>query len=599
MNDTTELLRQFALKYAAQSYSLIPIGKDKKPLVKWQEYQIRRATEEEINQWFIQWPDMNIGIVTGKISNLVVIDIDPRHGGSDEQFKAILTPHCRTGGGGWHYYFSYTDGVKNKAGLWNGIDIRGDGGYVIVPPSLHESSGRYQWVISLEAKQPIPLPDFVLNKIHEEKKQDHRQAGAFDTKKVSGVEEGVRNDSAASVIGKFLSRFPKKEWKSIVWPMAKNWNTNNNPPMEEDELRDVFDSISERELTKRNSTISADETERIIKINSLDRDVNFAQWQNTIKSNFPDLLFPAEYGLSIMSQILITDITNPFSLVFVDVPSAGKTIAINFFADIDGLTYATDKFTPASFVSNAANVKKEKLADIDLLPRLKYKMFLIRDLATIFSKREDDLNETLGLLTRVLDGEGLNADTGVHGQRHYTGEYLFMILAASTPIQPRVWKMMGNLGSRLFFLNMASRDKSDEELADQITTLPYREKEKICRSITKDFLYSLWFKYPQGVEWNKQNDEKEYKLVIARCARLLAKLRGVINVWKDRSQDGESYDYTHPVIEKPDRINQLFYNLCRGHALAGGRIQINKHDLRLIVELSIDRSPTVRAKLFR
>lgn len=342
-----------------------------------------------------------------------------------------------------------------------------------------------------------------------------------------------------------------------------------------------------------------EKSERIKKIAKPEREINFDEWQGIIKNNFPELLFASEVGLAIISQILIKEITNPFALVLVDVPSAGKTITINFFSEINELTYASDKFTPASFVSNATNVKKEKLPEIDLLPRLKYKMFLIRDLSTIFSKRDDDLNECLGLLTRVLDGEGLNTDSGIHGQRQYVGEYLFMVLAGSTPIPPRVWKMMGNLGSRLFFLNMGVKEKSELELAEQLTTLAYKEKEKTCRKATKDFLYTLWCKYQAGVDWDKTADKQEHKIVIARCAQLLAKLRGVINVWKDKGQDGEVYDYTHPVIEKPDRINQLFYNLCRGHALVCGRTQINQDDLRLAVELAVDSAPTIRAKLFR
>ncbi len=338
---------------------------------------------------------------------------------------------------------------------------------------------------------------------------------------------------------------------------------------------------------------------RIKKIPKPEREIGFLEWREIISEHFPDLLFPAEVGLSIISQILITEITNPFSLVYVDVPSAGKTITINFFSEIEGLTYASDKFTPASFVSNATNVKKEKLAEIDLLPRLKHKMFLIRDLSVLFSKRDDDLNECLGLLTRVLDGEGLNTDSGVHGQRQYVGEYLFMILAGSTPIPPRVWKMMGNLGSRLFFLNINSREKSEEELADQLTTLAYKEKERICRTATRNFLYTLWHQYPDGVYWDKTKDEQKLKLIIARCAHLLAKLRGVINVWKEWGEDGKEFSYYPPTIEKPDRINQLFYNLCRGYALVHGRMQIGQEDLRPIVELAVDSAPPIRAKLFR
>lgn len=354
-----------------------------------------------------------------------------------------------------------------------------------------------------------------------------------------------------------------------------------------------------RKKTIQKEVIASEEAPRIKKIENIEKEVSFAEWREIINENFPGLLFPAEVGLSIIAQILIKEITNPFALVLVDVPSAGKTIAINFFSEIEGLTYASDKFTPASFVSNSTNVKKADLSKIDLLPRLKYKMFLLRDLATLFSKRDDDLNECLGLLTRVLDGEGLNTDSGVHGQRQYVGEYLFMVLAGSTPIPPRVWKMMGNLGSRLFFLNINSREKSEDELADQLTTFAYKEKEKICRTVTKNFLHTLWHKYPDGVAWNKELDSWEDKLIIARCAGLLAKLRGVINVWKDRSQDGEVYEYTRPVIERPDRINQLFYNLCRGHALVCGRMQINHDDLRLIVELAVDSAPTTRANLFR
>jgi hypothetical protein len=340
--------------------------------------------------------------------------------------------------------------------------------------------------------------------------------------------------------------------------------------------------------------------ERIKKYDKPDLELDFGGWKKIITDNFPELFLAAEFGASIMAQILVKDITNPFALVLVDVPSAGKTIAINFFSEIDGLTYASDKFTPASFVSNATNVKKEDLAEIDLLPKLKYKMFLIRDLATLFSKQDDMLNECLGTLTRVLDGEGFATDTGVHGQRQYVGEYLFMIFAGSTPIHPRVWKMMGNLGSRLFFLTLHSRDKSDDELANQLTTLAHKEKEKICRLATKRLLQTLWFNHQNGVDWNKTEDEKEYILAIGRCARMLARMRGVINVWKEKSpsfEGEESYDHTIPTTEKPDRINQLLYNLCRGHALVCGRTQVNEDDLRLAVELAIESAPMNRARL--
>jgi hypothetical protein len=174
-----------------------------------------------------------------------------------------------------------------------------------------------------------------------------------------------------------------------------------------------------------------------------------------------------------------------------------------------------------------------------------------------------------------------------------------MMVAGSTPIQPRVWKTMGNLGARLFFLNMNSKDKSESELANQLLGNSYKIKERKCKKVTKDFLYSLWNKYQKGIDWDKSKEEIENIKIIARCAKLLSKLRGTINVWKDNSQNGESYDHTNLVIEKPDRINQLLYNLCRGHALACGRTSINHEDLKLAIEISIDSAPNVRANLFR
>jgi hypothetical protein len=285
--------------------------------------------------------------------------------------------------------------------------------------------------------------------------------------------------------------------------------------------------------------------------------------------------------------------------VLVDVPSAGKTITLNFFAEIDQLTYATDKFTPAAFVSNAANVSKDKLAEVDLLPRIKNKAFIIRDLATIFSKRDDDLNELLGILTRVLDGEGLNTECGVHGARHYNGEYLLMLLAASTPIPHKVWKMMGSLGSRLFFLNLNSKDKSADELAHQLGSNTYKIKERTCREATQRFMQTLWSQHPNGVAWNNQQDDHEMKVIIAQCARLLACLRGVVNVYTERGENDEKYSYTTPIIEKPDRINQLLYNLCRSHAVVCGRTHLTNDDLRYAIEIAIDSAPTTRTKVLR
>lgn len=410
----------------------------------------------------------------------------------------------------------------------------------------------------------------------------------------------MKNLPASAMAKKILQEMPEEDWP-IGLEIFKTWNGLRTTPYDAKKIQSTWSGMkkSEKEWRKKKAAepVKKEPRVRIAKCPVPEKPVTFDEWMGIVGTNFPDLRFAAETTLSILSQFLIKDITNPFALILVDVPSSGKTIAINFFDGIPELTYATDKFTPASFVSNASNVPKKDLADIDLLPRIQYRMFLIRDFATLFAKREDDLNELLGTLTRVLDGEGLNTDSGVHGQRQYNGEYLFMMLGASTPIPPRVMKVMGNLGSRLFFLSINSKGKSEEELAAQIADQSYKEKEKTCRTATRDFLYGLWNAYPAGIEWDKKADDVELTAIIARCAMLLAGLRGTINVW--RSGVNDEFTYRSPMVERPDRLNQLFYNLARGHALVSGRTQIAKEDLKAIVELCVDGAPAGRAKLFR
>jgi hypothetical protein len=124
-----------------------------------------------IRRWWRNWPEANIAVRTGAApagAGVVVIDIDPHHGGEDSltelqhAHEALpQTLEATTGGGGRHLWFTHPDAgtVPNSAGrLGAGIDVRGDGGYVLVSPSRHHSGGRYRWIDAPLA----PLPDWLL-----------------------------------------------------------------------------------------------------------------------------------------------------------------------------------------------------------------------------------------------------------------------------------------------------------------------------------------------------------------------------------------------------------------------------------------------------
>ncbi len=139
----------------ARGWSVVPIEpRGKRPTVAWLEYQHRPPTKEEVERWFHRRHGANLGIVTGAVSGLVVLDVDPRHGG-DASLAALEADHgplehtveAATGGGGRHLYFAHPGGtMPNRVGLAPGIDLRGDGGVVVAPPSIHPSGRRYAWV---------------------------------------------------------------------------------------------------------------------------------------------------------------------------------------------------------------------------------------------------------------------------------------------------------------------------------------------------------------------------------------------------------------------------------------------------------------------
>jgi len=113
---------------------------------------------------------------------------------------------------------------------------------------------------------------------------------------------------------------------------------------------------------------------------------------------------------------------------------------------------------------------------------------------------------------------------------------------------------MGNFGSRLFFLALHTPEESDDDLVAQNKGVDRKSRESACRTATEEFLRTLWSDNPSGIAWNKANDPDDCLRVIARCARLLAALRGAINVWYT-DEGGEKLSHNVPVIEKAHRIN--------------------------------------------
>jgi putative DNA primase/helicase len=106
--------------------------------------------QAQVEQWWTHHPEAGIGVPTGSITGFDVLDVDGEEGlWSLKQYEAEHGPVPDTyvviTGRGCHYYLEHDPEMKNRAGFLPGLDVRGEGGYVVVPPSLHESGESYRW----------------------------------------------------------------------------------------------------------------------------------------------------------------------------------------------------------------------------------------------------------------------------------------------------------------------------------------------------------------------------------------------------------------------------------------------------------------------
>jgi Bifunctional DNA primase/polymerase, N-terminal/DnaB-like helicase C terminal domain len=137
------------------------------PKIKWTEFQQRRASLDEVKEWFAKWPNANIGIVTGSISGLVVVDLDGPAGLASATELGLKSTVTSITGRGKHLWYKAVPGqiTQNSTGSFPGLDIRGVGGYVVAPPSVHPNGIRYRWLGNVNTAMASlpPIPTVFMN----------------------------------------------------------------------------------------------------------------------------------------------------------------------------------------------------------------------------------------------------------------------------------------------------------------------------------------------------------------------------------------------------------------------------------------------------
>jgi hypothetical protein len=231
-----------ALSYAHRGWPVFPV-RGKVPLT---PHGVKDATTDPIaiREWWNKWPDANIGIATGLSSHLVVLDIDGVEGENslkelEAQFgKVPATLEAQTGNSGRHLYFESRDErlvIRNSSStLGRCLDVRGEGGYVVAPPSIHVTTRKcYQWI---NREPPLPVPAWIA-------------AGkpslklAFDRPQPPArIREGSRNATLASLAG--TMRRPGMTQDAIEAALLAENTSRCDPPLPETEVRLIARSIS-------------------------------------------------------------------------------------------------------------------------------------------------------------------------------------------------------------------------------------------------------------------------------------------------------------------------------------------------------------------
>lgn len=237
---------KYAELYLKYGWSILPIlRQSKKPLLEWKKFTKTKATIEEVRQWFVSWPDCEIGIITGKISGISVIDLDGAEGIEEAKRLKLWSPGTVLTGKGKHLYYKWKENIKNEVRIAPGIDIRSDNGYVLAPPSLHPNGKRYRWAGGY-AIGAMHLPDFPILTgpvQHALKPVGTISHQGWVHEALQSLAPGNRNQTFTRIVGRLHSDgLDSSSIRSLLLPHANSCQF--------EELDQIIASVSRYERTK-------------------------------------------------------------------------------------------------------------------------------------------------------------------------------------------------------------------------------------------------------------------------------------------------------------------------------------------------------------
>ncbi|KKN02000.1 hypothetical protein LCGC14_1122050 [marine sediment metagenome] len=220
----------------------------KHPRVAWQPFTEALPSESQVIDWFDnEFYGANLGVVTGQVSDLVVVDVD----GTIDDFKALGLPRTRTvltGGGGYHFFYrTGRQPASSGIGVTPGIDIKADGGFVVLPPSKHVSGLHYEWL------NHDKLTKIDVSRLPARAARTASSGGKWIDELLDGVSEGERSSTSARLAGRY-AQIGLTIDETVM--LLSSWNTLNNPPLSLRELGATISSVYKRHRSRNEIQVS-------------------------------------------------------------------------------------------------------------------------------------------------------------------------------------------------------------------------------------------------------------------------------------------------------------------------------------------------------
>jgi putative DNA primase/helicase len=225
-----------AVEYRRRGWSPIPIKeRSKEPnLLELQPYLNRKATKEELDAW--RWS--GVGIVTGPVSGVLVLDVDGPEGEAElKKHGHPVTPMVRTASGGLHLYFKHpAQHVRTGIRVAPGLDVKASGGYVVAPPSVGSNGRTYEWIVSPEEAELADPPQWLMVLLERERsKGPAPEIG-------ERIPPGGRNDVLTSLAGTMRRRGMGEA--EILAALRVTNEERCQPPLENEEVEKIAASVA-------------------------------------------------------------------------------------------------------------------------------------------------------------------------------------------------------------------------------------------------------------------------------------------------------------------------------------------------------------------